>query len=184
MALNSLKDLLSDNKALSVLRLDGVEFKDLRFPNNESYRGGWRDARVGAAAPAARQFAHKLQRVLRCIAARVQFCLSDSQVLEHAPGSAVGVRPPCSLAPILPTTLALTAARGRGLLHLGGRQHVRGRVACGPQARLGHVPLAQRCLVLRRVARRLHAGAHACVLPLRLVGAGCGAVPAHRLVLR
>ena len=46
MALNSLKDLLSDNKALSVLKLEGVEFKDLRFPNNESYRGGWRDARV------------------------------------------------------------------------------------------------------------------------------------------
>ncbi len=55
MALNSLKDLLSDNKALSVLKLDGVEFKDLRFPNSESYRGGWRDARVraGAAPPPA-----------------------------------------------------------------------------------------------------------------------------------
>ena len=55
MALNSLKDLLSDNKALSVLKLDGVEFKDLRFQNSESYRGGWRDARVraGAAPPPA-----------------------------------------------------------------------------------------------------------------------------------
>lgn len=114
MALNSLKDLLSDNKALSVLKLDGVEFKDLRFPNNESYRGGWRDARVGVAAPAARQFVHKLRRVLRCISARVPFCLSDSQVLEHAPGSAVGVRPPCSLSSIPHTTSQPPQPEGEG----------------------------------------------------------------------
>lgn len=58
MALNSLKDLLSDNKALSVLKLDGVEFKDLRFPNQESYRGGWRDARVRwQGCPSARKLA-------------------------------------------------------------------------------------------------------------------------------
>lgn len=38
---------LKDGKAnLSVLKLDGIEFKDLKFPNSESYRGGWKDNRV------------------------------------------------------------------------------------------------------------------------------------------
>lgn len=190
MALNSLKDLLSDNKALSVLKLDGVEFKDLRFPNQESYRGGWRDARV-----------------------RWQSCLSASQLLGTAGGcwvlhaaAAVCTRhfftlqtmplhgAACASAcrPLrLLTPLAAQpthphpqppAAGGRGLLHLGGWQHVRGRVARGPQARLGHLPLAQRRLVLWRVARRLHAGAQAagspagvCSLPGRLcAAAGAG----------
>lgn len=46
MALNTLLEGLKGNLNLSVLRLDGVEWRDLRFPNEESYRGGWKDSRV------------------------------------------------------------------------------------------------------------------------------------------
>ncbi|KAL4451482.1 hypothetical protein ABPG75_007144 [Micractinium tetrahymenae] len=45
MALNSLLEGLKGNLNLSVLKLDGVEWRDLRFPNEESYRGGWKDSR-------------------------------------------------------------------------------------------------------------------------------------------
>ncbi len=37
---------LRDNTNLSVLKLDGIEYKDLRFPNHESYRGGWKEGKV------------------------------------------------------------------------------------------------------------------------------------------
>lgn len=48
--------LAPQNRELAVLRLDGVELRDLKFPNGEAYRGGWKDARVrpgGGQAPAA-----------------------------------------------------------------------------------------------------------------------------------
>lgn len=47
MALNSLrKQLQPVGTNLSVLRLDGIDWKALKFPNEESYRGGWKDSRV------------------------------------------------------------------------------------------------------------------------------------------
>ncbi len=51
MALNSWKEWLRDHRELGVLKLDGVEYRDLKFPNSESYRGGWRDARVRRLLP-------------------------------------------------------------------------------------------------------------------------------------
>ena len=51
MALASLTQWMRDNRELSVLKLDGVEWRDLKFPNNESYRGGWKDSRVRTWAP-------------------------------------------------------------------------------------------------------------------------------------
>lgn len=50
MALASLTQWMRDNRELSVLKLDGVEWRDLKFPNSESYRGGWKDSRVRAPA--------------------------------------------------------------------------------------------------------------------------------------
>jgi hypothetical protein len=41
---------LKDTTSLSVLKLEGIEFKDLKFPNEESYRGGWKDSRVRPTA--------------------------------------------------------------------------------------------------------------------------------------
>lgn len=42
---------LAHNSNLSVLKLDGIEYKDLRFPNEESYRGGWKESKVRPAPP-------------------------------------------------------------------------------------------------------------------------------------
>lgn len=42
----ALLEWLRDNRELAVLKLDGVELRDLKFPNSEAYRGGWKDSRV------------------------------------------------------------------------------------------------------------------------------------------
>ena len=53
MALNNLlaglAPQLKGQTSLSVLKLDGITFRDLQFPNEECYRGGWKDSRVRAA---------------------------------------------------------------------------------------------------------------------------------------
>jgi hypothetical protein len=54
MAFNSLLKgegltLLKDNVNLAVLKLEGIEFRDLKFPAEESYRGGWKESRVRRA---------------------------------------------------------------------------------------------------------------------------------------
>jgi hypothetical protein len=68
MAFNSLLKgegltLLKDNVNLAVLKLEGIEFRDLKFPAEESYRGGWKESRVRRAAgqwvpPATRRHFH------------------------------------------------------------------------------------------------------------------------------
>ena len=55
MAFNSLLKgegltMLKDNVNLAVLKLEGIEFRDLKFPAEESYRGGWKENRVRRAA--------------------------------------------------------------------------------------------------------------------------------------
>ena len=101
MAFNSLLKgegltLLKDNVNLAVLKLEGIEFRDLKFPAEESYRGGWKESRVRRAAgqwvpPATRRHFHP----------------------PPLPAHSSVLCPPVSPAPFS------RAARGRGLLYLG-----------------------------------------------------------------
>lgn len=40
------RSLLGQNVNLHLLRLDGIEYRDLKFENGESYCGGWKNNKV------------------------------------------------------------------------------------------------------------------------------------------
>ena len=40
----------NSNANLEVLHLAGIEYRDLRFPNGDSYKGGWREGQVRRTA--------------------------------------------------------------------------------------------------------------------------------------
>ena len=113
MAFNSLLkgELLKDNVNLAVLKLEGIEFRDLKFPAEESYRGGWKESRVRRAGSVV--------------------WVPPAATRRHPPPPActsvsLAGLPACTstaASPLCPVPTS-RAARGRGLLHLGRRQHV------------------------------------------------------------
>lgn len=110
MALNSLLEGLKGNLNLSVLKLDGVEWRDLRFPNDESYRGGWKDSRVrGTAAVPAGQPSNVAPRIARLCAVHAAVWLSPLQPARGTPSAGMRSAFLSSHPPALPNACSLRA---------------------------------------------------------------------------
>lgn len=97
---------LRDQGGLQAYKLEGIEWKELRFENGESYRGGWREDKVGRWVEVATQGARRGATV-RCEGPAHRLPAADSTTSPTLPRSRR------ARASTRGRTAARTRARGR-----------------------------------------------------------------------
>lgn len=98
---------LRDQGNLQAYKLEGIEWKELRFENGESYRGGWREDKVGrwvVVAPQGRQARRRCAVVRAVRTACLPLDSTASPTLPHSRRARAST---------LGRTAACTRARGR-----------------------------------------------------------------------